>query len=663
MDAINELLSIEEIVKDNFFKIPDYQRGYSWEESQLRDLIKDIEHLFEIDYKHYTGTVVITKNKISGKYEVVDGQQRLTTIIILLKLIYETDRVKYAEIKENFIVRGDGEYVLETNEETKVYFKESVLNDKKHLTEDIKSLSNLKFAKDFFYKWLNENKSQIDIIYKTIIHKLGFICFSPTNNNEIGIMFEVINNRGKELSELEKIKNYFIYYATINSRNSLRNKVNDNWGIILRYLSKAYVISTYDENVFLRNCYLVFFSPNKGRSWDVYNELKEKYNIGNADDIDIKVSEIETFIDFLQQAAQSYAFFSNGDFFNTEFKGDNKEKLTSVLKQLRCHPVNASILPLYIATMSYLYERTEDVINLLEVIEKLNFRIYVLPNPHIRRADSKQGDIFQWAFKLYRDRDWQTYDEPDNVHRTWLGREIKGDIFDYTTMQLEDFIFYLCPEESFVRSLTIDNDETDVDFYNWNGLRFFLASYEEYLNSKKRSESWDIEKILITREETKGETANDYLSKEHIWAKENMSDVFDSEWKEKRRLGNFVLLGMKSNIQLQNWNIEEKIDVMIENSSISMLQVKNLEKYLNKATEIAKSRRERKTKYYYLDQAISLVDQRENDLIKFALDRWKLPNEKFNQFIKIDVFEANDLNQPYNYFLKERELPNYTSSD
>lgn len=653
MEAINELLSIEDIVKDNFFKIPDYQRGYSWEESQLTDLVKDIEHISNIDYKHYTGTIVITKNEKLGKYEIVDGQQRLTTIIILLKLIYETDRVKFAKIKENFIVRGDGEYVLETNEETKIYFKEAILNDKKHLTEDIKSLSNLRLAKDFFYKWLNENKLQIEVIYDTIIHKLGFICFSPANNNEIGIMFEVINNRGKELSELEKIKNYFIYYASINSKSSLRNKVNDNWGIILRYLSKAHVISNSDENIFLRNCYLVFFSPNKGRSWYVYDELKDRYNIENADDIDKKVDEIETFIDFLQQAAQSYAFFFNGDFFNTEYNNDHKVILASVLKQLRCHPVNASILPLYIATMSYLYERTEDTVNLLEVIEKLNFRIYILLNPHIRRADSKQGDLFQWAFELYRDRGWKSYDEPNNSYNTWLGRKIEGDIFDYATMHLEDFTAYLCSEESFVQSLTIGNDETEVDFYNWNGLRFFLASYEEYLNSKKRSESWDIEKILITREEAKGEKANDYLSREHIWAKENMSEDFDSKCKEKRRLGNFVLLGMKSNIQLQHWNIEEKIKYMLENSSISMLQVKKLVDYLNKATEIAKSRRERKTKYYYLDQVISLVDQRETELIKFALKRWKLPNEKFNKFLKIDAFEANDLRQSHNYFFKE----------
>ncbi|MBK7570056.1 MAG: hypothetical protein IPI31_19785 [Bacteroidetes bacterium] len=61
---------------------------------------------------------------------------------------------------------------------------------------------------------------KIDIICNVVTKRLGFIFYTPKYDKEIGIMFEVINNRGKELSELEKIKNYFIYYATIFDKNS-----------------------------------------------------------------------------------------------------------------------------------------------------------------------------------------------------------------------------------------------------------------------------------------------------------------------------------------------------------------------------------------------------------------------------------------------------------
>ena len=649
-NVVSNLLSIEEIVKDNFFKIPDYQRGYSWEESQLTDLIKDIDHIATISHKHYTGTIVITRNEETKKFEVVDGQQRLTTVIILLKLIYEIDLKKYAQIKENFLVRNDGEYVLETNAETNFYFKEAILGNKKNLNEDIKSLVNLKFAKQFFSEWLKKNEFRIDEIYQTIINKLGFICFSPTNTNEIGIMFEVINNRGKALSELEKIKNYFIYYATINSRNRLRNKINDNWGTILKHLSYASVKSNDEENNFLRYCYLVFFSPNKGRSWYVYDELKDKFKVEDKSDLDNKIIEIEEFIDFVQQAAQSYAFFYNHNFFKTEYKGTDKEELEKVLKRLRCQPVNASIMPLYLATMTYLHDRTKDVIALLNTIEILNFRIYVLLNPRIGRADTGQGDLFTWAWRLYNESDWHSNSEEEV--KIWTGKIIVGDIFSYISELLYAFTLANCPEEVFIQSLTIDNDET-TNFYHWNGLRYFLASYEEKLN-EDRKESWDIQKILKTREETNKEKGNDYLSREHIWAMKNRENDYDIVPKEKYRLGNFVLLGLSSNIQLQADDIEDKVKFMIENSSISMLQVKKLEKYFKDADQVASSRRKRKNKNYYLDQAISLIDMRETDLIKFALKRWKFQNENFRKFIKVDSFEANDIKQNHNYFLKDK---------
>ncbi len=649
-NIVTSLLSLEEIVRNNLFKIPDYQRGYSWEEDQLNDLLKDIEHIASKEHRHYTGTIVITNGE-DGKKEIVDGQQRLTTLIILLKTIFDTNPQKYQSIEHDYILRKDGDFVLETNSDTNHYFKEAILGNKNSLHDDIKSKQNLKYAKSYFTQWLNKNKGRIDEVYNTVINKLGFICFAPQNTSEIGIMFEVINNRGKELSELEKIKNYFIYYATIHGRKNLRNKINENWGQLLKYLNEANVTSNSDENNFLRNCFLVFYSTNKSKSWYVYNEIKERYIPEDEDNLENNLKEIGDFIDFIQGAAQSYAYLHNTKIFEKEYNDDQKEEIAEALLRLKCQPVKASIMPLFLSTMSFLYEKPEEVSYLLKLIEILNFRIYVLPNTRIARADSNQGHLFKWAHELYWDRDWHTQESDD--YRTWKNRKIEGDIFTYVTMHLEDFTLELCPEETFIQSLTTDDDEA-IDYYSWNGLRFFLASYEEYLNSK-RKETWPIEKILVTREEAeKRNKGNDYLSREHIWATKNRADQFEASIREKRRLGNFVLLGLSSNIQLQNDEIENKVDFLMENNAISMQQVKLLKEYLTEAIEVAQSRRERKTKNYFHDIAVSLIDQRENQLIKFALKRWRLPNEKSRKFLKIDTFEAWELRQKENYFLKEK---------
>lgn len=649
-----DLLTIEQIFENRLFAVPDYQRGYSWEKKHLGDLIHDIERIGDKNFKHYTGTLVFYWNDKLGRYEIVDGQQRLTTLIILLEVIYEQDPSKYKSLKHQFIYR-EKHYVLETNEETKTFFRDATLGQKKGLPIEFQSLENLANAKIILTEWVVKNRESIDQILKTVRTKLGFLCFSPPEQDEIGIMFEVINNRGKSLSELEKIKNYFIYYASIHRWNQLREQVNTSWGRILKSLNRAQVNTQDEEDAFLRNCFILFYSTNKSKSWNVYDEIKKYYPPDNHENMQHKFDEISRFIDLIESSARYYSFLQSSFVFESEYQGENKAEFSKVLKRLRCHPVNASILPMYFSIMSYLFERPIDVLEVLGLLEVLNFRVYVLPNAKVSRSDSHQGALFQWAHELFWNRDHRYPTIDGIVPETWEKRKIEGSIFDYITMNLTDFTHFLCDEMTIVKSLTVDLDE-NIDYYDWNGLRYFLASYEEFLTGEK-DESWDIEKILLNRDQAmKTNKLNDYLSKEHIWAQKNRVSDFPEKYLEKRRLGNFVLLGLRSNDQLDKQDISLKIELLGKYSSMSMSQVRDLEGYLTKAQLIVKNQRHRvnKTKYYYLDLARAFIDQRENDLIKFALSRWKLPTEKIHKFIKVDSFKAEQLKQGHSYFQQKQ---------
>jgi len=106
--AKNNILSLVEIFNESIFRIPDFQRGFSWEESQLDDFWEDII-LLKNGRTHYTGLITVEqllKENVSEiekwkedlwlfdagqkAYHVIDGQQRLTTMIILIKVILDT---------------------------------------------------------------------------------------------------------------------------------------------------------------------------------------------------------------------------------------------------------------------------------------------------------------------------------------------------------------------------------------------------------------------------------------------------------------------------------------------------------------------------------------------------------------------------------------------
>ena len=495
----SELQPLNEIVKEKFFKIPDYQRGYAWEESQWIDLRKDIENLYGRSHMHYTGTIVATETKESkDSFEIIDGQQRLTTLIILLKCIYNHDPAKYKSIFEDFIQRGvigKERLVLIPNHETSYLYEELIIKGHK-INPEIKSHERIIGAKTFFENWLNEENVSLDEILGIVTNKLGFLFFTPNNDKEIGIMFEVINNRGKQLSELEKIKNFFIYYSTIHDREKLRQDINNKWEKLQINLSKANVDGNEDENNFLRYCYLVFYSHVKSRSWYVYSELKEKYNVQNKDPdyIENSIREIQEFIDFIEKASLYYAYlFNRNNFFENDYQDLTfKRQLANILKMIRSQHVHASIMPLYLATMMR-QDNSARVLELLEILEIVNFRIYILPKI-TARADTYQGDLFWYAHFFYHQPNWQSSNlDAPNKETNSNYKEIKGDIFDWVKTQLIELTKSLSPENKFIQSLTLDVGEGG-NFYEWPGLRYFLGNYEKKIQ-KEYKHNWDIEGV------------------------------------------------------------------------------------------------------------------------------------------------------------------------
>ena len=99
---MDNVISLEDLFHKRLFSVPDYQRGYAWGPEQITDFLDDLEILSPERF-HYTGTVVLHRRAERTELEdeggntyahvdIVDGQQRLTTIVLLLDAIQKTLR-------------------------------------------------------------------------------------------------------------------------------------------------------------------------------------------------------------------------------------------------------------------------------------------------------------------------------------------------------------------------------------------------------------------------------------------------------------------------------------------------------------------------------------------------------------------------------------------
>lgn len=215
--------------EDNYFIIPNYQRGYAWEKQQIEDLWKDIEIANKSGREHYMGVLALTSTEENNKrkmglesencYDVIDGQQRLTTIFIILS---ELSR-KMNEIKERFLynsAKSCYHLTYQIDGTNRDFLEENIYNDDNKIPENFYQ-TNLKTAKEFINQKI-ENLSNIEEIYTTIIKKLKFNIYINSDFFDVRKTFETLNFRGKKLSNLELLKNKLIYLSTKLEKDEVR---------------------------------------------------------------------------------------------------------------------------------------------------------------------------------------------------------------------------------------------------------------------------------------------------------------------------------------------------------------------------------------------------------------------------------------------------------
>lgn len=628
-----QLLTFPEIFAGHYFSVPDYQRGYAWDDAQVKDLLTDIDHLLLTpgQGQHFTGTLVINRAPGSDRFDIVDGQQRLTTIVILMRCLCPAllSPASAGRIAEHYLQRGsrgNERVVLQLGADSHEFFERVVLGDDSNLQLKPALSAHLKLqaARRTIENWLKGKTAGFaDQILPVIEERLGLLVYNPAESAEIGIMFEVINNRGKDLSELEMVKNYLIYVATKLGAERTRNKVNSRWSSILRNLHVAKHTSAADEGSFLRAVSVLHLSLNKTDSSYVHRMLRHKFL--KIDDVlateasrEAAIQQIESFVEVMEKASNWYAVL-----FGQQYN-DLDKSVVSVLERLRAQAQHANIMPLFLAVMiRHGGQLGPDRVlpRLLELIEKINFRVY-LSRGITLRTDSGQGWLYGMA---------SGYFNRQNEFARAAGEEAQDD-----DLKLEQalvyFGLYFATDEQLEESLMLGDDDRD-DFYDWRGLKYFLMCYEASL---KESKTVRIDNILNARSSGK---SGDYFSVEHIWATKHEEETYNrpKDSHVRRRLGNFMLLELNLNIAGSNHDIQTKIDLYSGKAAEGVDDAVNPRQpsEMAQVRELIRDTRvvlkdfdeavfdDRRHKPYY-DLHNKLCDQREQRYARFALKQWSL---------------------------------------
>ncbi len=229
----NQQLTIEKFFIGKILNIPEYQRSYAWEKQNVRDLIEDINESLETNSSHYIGTVVLAKTKIQDSYNIVDGQQRLTTILMMMNVLIlrlkDKEDVDYYKRLYIFDRNYEKYKLTPLSRDTNYFFKlleESEMDEPKsrsqrYLTEVYEEIKNT--VDDII-----ENKKQ----FLRAIENLQILEFIEDDEGDAIRIFQTVNDRGKDLTRMDKIKSLLFYFSNKYLNKKYDHVINETFGEI-----------------------------------------------------------------------------------------------------------------------------------------------------------------------------------------------------------------------------------------------------------------------------------------------------------------------------------------------------------------------------------------------------------------------------------------------
>ena len=266
---------------DKRFIIPLYQRNYDWKEENCEQLFQDLIKLHNSDRKsHFFGSIVSSVQSGTEDRFIIDGQQRITTVSLLLiamvnakkeGLIEATDAKLVEKIFKRYLVdeyqEDERKVKLKPIKKDMQAFDALLYKPKDQYIKE----SNVTRNYDFFYDKITRAGLTLDELFETI-KKLEVINIRLDEDDDPQLIFESLNSTGLDLSEADKIRNYLLM--------SLAPVEQDN--LYTRFWNPIEEFTKYEPSSFVRD-YLTMKQGKIGRIDKIYFIFKEYAEVANID--------------------------------------------------------------------------------------------------------------------------------------------------------------------------------------------------------------------------------------------------------------------------------------------------------------------------------------------------------------------------------------------
>jgi hypothetical protein len=248
--------TLGQLLQGRLFRIPDYQRPYAWGKKQRDELFSDINEVYETKQEHFMATVVaLAKDKriiVADEYvsvDLVDGQQRITTLIVLFKAIEQAldesnnnERRIKEEIKELLVKSDDYSLLLlQTNHDSSNvfadYIRKGEYKAEVDTTEAEKNLIDACIECHKFVEAWGEDKSLVELV-SILKNRLSMIYHELTEEASVYRVFEVLNSRGLDVKWVDKLKSQLMgllfAHAEKGALNEALDEMREIWRRIYR---------------------------------------------------------------------------------------------------------------------------------------------------------------------------------------------------------------------------------------------------------------------------------------------------------------------------------------------------------------------------------------------------------------------------------------------